>query len=48
MAAYKYPRLVEIVDEIPKNLSGKVLRRELREREKARLAAATHGSTALR
>jgi long-chain acyl-CoA synthetase len=45
MAAYKYPRLVEIVDEIPKNLSGKVLRRELREREKARRAAATQGST---
>ena len=44
MAAYKYPRLVEIVDEIPKNLSGKVLRRELREREKARMAAATHGA----
>ena len=44
MAAYKYPRLVEIVDEIPKNLSGKVLRRELRAREKARMAAATHGS----
>ena len=45
MAAYKYPRLVEIVDEIPKNLSGKVLRRELREREKARRAAATQGAT---
>jgi long-chain acyl-CoA synthetase len=44
MAAYKYPRLVEIVDEIPKNLSGKVLRRELRDREKARMAAATHGA----
>ena len=44
MAAYKYPRLVEIVDEIPKNLSGKVLRRELREREKARMAAAPHGA----
>ena len=32
MAAYKYPRLVEIVDEIPKNASGKILRRELRDR----------------
>jgi long-chain acyl-CoA synthetase len=32
MAAYKYPRLVEIVDEIPKTTSGKVLRRELRDR----------------
>lgn len=32
MAAYKYPRLVEIVDEVPKTTSGKVLRRELRDR----------------
>ncbi|WP_281690258.1 class I adenylate-forming enzyme family protein [Pseudonocardia thermophila] len=32
MAAYKYPRLVEILDEIPKNASGKLLRRELRNR----------------
>jgi len=32
MAAYKYPRLVEIVDEIPKTVTGKVLRRELRDR----------------
>lgn len=30
MAAYKYPRQVEILDEIPKTVSGKVLRRELR------------------
>ncbi|ATY13045.1 acyl-CoA synthetase [Amycolatopsis sp. AA4] len=32
MAAYKYPRLVEFLDEIPKNASGKILRRELRGR----------------
>lgn len=30
MAAYKYPRLVEIVGELPKTASGKVLRRALR------------------
>ena len=30
LAAYKYPRIVEFVDEIPKNASGKILRRELR------------------
>jgi long-chain acyl-CoA synthetase len=30
MAAYKYPREVEIVDAIPKTATGKVLRRELR------------------
>jgi long-chain acyl-CoA synthetase len=29
MAAYKYPRLVEIVDELPKTTSGKILRRML-------------------
>lgn len=32
MAAYKYPRQVEILDEIPKTVTGKVLRRELRTR----------------
>ena len=31
MAAYKYPRSVEFVDELPKTASGKVLRRELRD-----------------
>ena len=36
MAAYKYPRIVEIVDELPKTVSGKILRRELREREARR------------
>jgi long-chain acyl-CoA synthetase len=30
MAAYKYPRIVEIIDELPKTISGKILRRELR------------------
>jgi long-chain acyl-CoA synthetase len=38
MAAYKYPREVHIVDELPKTASGKILRRELRERA----ARATH------
>jgi long-chain acyl-CoA synthetase len=32
MAAYKYPREVEFVDELPKTASGKILRRELRDR----------------
>jgi len=31
MAAYKYPRAVEIIPEIPKTISGKVLRRQIRE-----------------
>jgi long-chain acyl-CoA synthetase len=32
MAAYKYPRLVEVVDELPKTTTGKLLRRALRSR----------------
>lgn len=36
MAAYKYPRQVEIVPEIPKTLTGKILRRTLREKEKSK------------
>lgn len=30
MAAYKYPRIVSIVDELPKTVTGKILRRSLR------------------
>lgn len=30
MAAYKYPRIVEIVDELPKSPAGKILKRDLR------------------
>jgi len=30
LAAYKYPRVVEICDDLPKTLTGKVLRRQLR------------------
>lgn len=32
MAAYKYPRRIEFLDEIPKTVTGKLLRRELRTR----------------
>jgi long-chain acyl-CoA synthetase len=35
MAAYKYPRKMEFVAEIPKTLTGKFLRRELREKSKS-------------
>jgi len=35
MAAYKYPRSVEILDDLPKTVTGKILRRELRTREAA-------------
>ena len=31
MAAYKYPRQVEIIDEVPKTATGKIMRRELRD-----------------
>jgi long-chain acyl-CoA synthetase len=32
LAAYKYPRQVEILAELPKTVTGKLLRRELRDR----------------
>ena len=35
LAAYKLPRIVEFVDELPRTPSGKVLKRELRERHAA-------------
>ena len=31
MAAYKYPRSVAFVDELPKTATGKILRRSLRD-----------------
>lgn len=33
LAAYKYPRQLEILDEIPKTVTGKILRRELRNQD---------------
>ncbi len=33
MAAYKYPRQIEFLDEVPKTVTGKVLRRELRNQQ---------------
>jgi long-chain acyl-CoA synthetase len=35
LAGYKLPRSVEFVDELPRTLSGKVLKRELRERHRS-------------
>ena len=32
LAAYKYPRDLEVLEELPKTVSGKILRRELRDR----------------
>ncbi|MBD3228017.1 MAG: AMP-binding protein [Candidatus Lokiarchaeota archaeon] len=37
IAGYKWPRIVEIIDEVPTTNVGKVLRRKLREKEKSSL-----------
>jgi acyl-coenzyme A synthetase/AMP-(fatty) acid ligase len=37
-APYKYPREIEFVDELPKTVSGKIRRVELRQREIDRAA----------
>ena len=34
-SAYAYPRRIEFVDDLPKTLTGKIRRIELREREQA-------------
>lgn len=34
-APYKYPRIIEFVDELPKTISGKIRRVEIREKDKA-------------
>jgi acetyl-CoA synthetase len=35
---YKYPRVVEFVDELPKTISGKIRRVEIRQEDKLRVA----------
>ncbi len=35
LAAFKYPRIIEIIDEVPKTATGKMLRRELRTQKTA-------------
>jgi acetyl-CoA synthetase len=42
-SAYAYPREIEFVDDLPKTLTGKIRRIELREAERERKAAATPG-----
>ena len=32
-APYKYPRIIEFVDELPKTISGKIRRVEIRQRD---------------
>jgi acyl-CoA synthetase (AMP-forming)/AMP-acid ligase II len=45
MAAYKYPRIVEFVDELPKTGSGKILKRALRERQRNQGPRAAEGKS---
>ncbi|MNV84575.1 long-chain-fatty-acid--CoA ligase [compost metagenome] len=45
MAAYKAPRIVQIVDALPKSATGKIAWRELQEQE-ARAAQATEAKEA--
>jgi len=35
-APYKYPRIVEFVDELPKTISGKIRRVEIRQKDNAK------------
>lgn len=39
MAAYKYPRIIEFVDSLPKSATGKVMWRQLQEQESAKVAS---------
>jgi fatty-acyl-CoA synthase len=41
MAAYKVPRLIEFTDALPKSGSGKIMWRELQERENAKSTSST-------
>jgi acyl-CoA synthetase (AMP-forming)/AMP-acid ligase II len=36
LAGFKVPREIEFIDELPRNATGKVLKRELQEREEAK------------
>jgi acetyl-CoA synthetase len=38
LSAYAYPRIIEFIDELPKTLTGKIRRVELRQRDAQRLA----------
>jgi acetyl-CoA synthetase len=43
-SAYAYPRVIEFVDDLPKTLTGKIRRVELREQERQRKLASQGGS----
>ncbi len=42
-APYKYPREIEFIDELPKTVSGKIRRVELRKQEEQRKLAPPRG-----
>lgn len=39
LASYKVPRMIEIREELPKSMVGKILRRALRDEEEKKLQA---------
>ena len=43
LSAYAYPRLIEFVPDLPKTLTGKIRRIELREREQHETARGSSG-----
>ena len=43
LARHEVPKLIEFVDSLPMTTTGKIMRRELREREKTRLATQSTG-----
>jgi acetyl-CoA synthetase len=45
LSAYAYPREVEFVDDLPKTLTGKIRRIELREAERERKRAAAEAAS---
>jgi fatty-acyl-CoA synthase len=45
MAAYKVPRVIEFIDALPKSGSGKIMWRELQERENAGATSAAASAT---
>lgn len=44
-ASYKYPRVIEFADELPKTISGKIRRAEIRARDRARQADPPGGAS---
>ena len=43
-APYKYPRIIEFVDSLPKTISGKIRRKDLREQEQKKFLAESNNN----